>query len=161
MKNILKTMLFLFTVSAMSITVNAQDKNDMDKILEPFPAATDSVNRFVIYLDEKSDEGAYLVELIPGKVMNVDCNRHRLGGFIAEINLEGWGGYTYYEFSTDGQVASTMMACNQPKEDKFISGQTLTVRYNSRMPIVIYAPKGYEIRYRIWQAGEEQVPTEK
>ncbi|MBB4037223.1 ecotin [Dysgonomonas hofstadii] len=160
MKNILKTMLFLFTVSAMSITVNAQDKNDMDKILEPFPAATDSVNRFVIYLDEKSDEGAYLVELIPGKVMNVDCNRHRLGGFIAEINLEGWG-YTYYEFSTDGQVASTMMACNQPKEDKFISGQTLTVRYNSRMPIVIYAPKGYEIRYRIWQAGEEQVPTEK
>lgn len=144
----------------MSITVNAQDKSDMDKILEPFPAATDSVNRFVIYLDEKSDEGAYLVELIPGKVMNVDCNRHRLGGFIAEINLEGWG-YTYYEFSTDGQVASTMMACNQPKEDKFISGQTLTVRYNSRMPIVIYAPKGYEIRYRIWQAGEEQVPTEK
>jgi len=155
MKKTLKTMLLLLVIGLAGVTANAQNNSEMDKILKPFPAATDSLNRFVIYLDEKSDEGVYQVELIPGKVMNVDCNIHRLGGFIAEMNLDGWG-YSYYEFSTNGHVTSTMMACNQPKEDKFVSGQTLMVRYNSRLPIVIYAPKGYEIRYRIWQAGEEQ-----
>jgi ecotin len=25
--------------------------------------------------------------------------------------------------------------------------------YNSRLPIVVYAPEGFEVRYRIWQAG--------
>lgn len=160
MKKTLKTILLLFTISMMSITANAQNENDLDKILKPFPAATDSLNRFVIYLDQKSDEGAYKVELIPGKVMSVDCNRHRLSGLIAEMNLDGWG-YSYYEFSTDGHVASTMMACNKPNEDKFVSGEPIIIRYNSKLPIVVYAPKGYEIRYRIWQAGEEQVSSVK
>jgi len=31
------------------------------------------------------------------------------------------------------------------------------IRYNSRLPVVIYSPEGVEIRYRIWEAGEEQV----
>lgn len=25
--------------------------------------------------------------------------------------------------------------------------------YNSRLPIVVYAPKGYGVRYRFWNAG--------
>jgi ecotin len=70
--------------------------------------------------------------------------------------LEGWG-YTYYEFSGTGQVASTLMAPPPGAEPvaAFVQGTPLTVRYNSRLPIVIYAPDGYEIRYRIWAAAAE------
>ena len=35
------------------------------------------------------------------------------------------------------------------------------IRYNSRLPIVVYAPEGVEIRYRIWSAGPETKAVEK
>jgi ecotin len=38
------------------------------------------------------------------------------------------------------------------------SGSELLTRYNSKLPVVVYAPKDVEIRYRLWRAGED-VPT--
>jgi len=35
---------------------------------------------------------------------------------------------------------------------QFVHGEPLQIRYNSRLPVVVYAPKGYEVRYRIWNA---------
>jgi len=157
---ILKRVMLSLILITIGVTMNAQQKKYMDDILKPFPAAMDSLVRYVIELDEKADEYSYKVELIPGKVMLVDCNRHRLAGKLQEKTLEGWG-YNYYEFYTNGQVASTMMLCHDPKEEKYVSGESIIVRYNSKLPIVVYAPKGYEIRYRIWQAGEEQSTLEK
>ena len=29
------------------------------------------------------------------------------------------------------------------------------IRYNSRLPVVVYAPEGVELRYRIWKADPE------
>ena len=160
MKKTLKATLVLFAISIFGLTANAQEKKNLDDILKPFPAATDSLVRYVIQLDEKQDESTYKVELIPGKTMLVDCNRHRLAGKIEEKNLDGWG-YSYYEFSTNGRVASTMMFCHNPKEEKFVTSESIIVRYNSKLPIVIYAPKGYDVKYRIWQAGEEQSSIEE
>jgi ecotin len=34
------------------------------------------------------------------------------------------------------------------------------LRYNSRMPIVVYVPAGVEVRYRIWKAAEERKAAE-
>jgi ecotin len=47
-----------------------------------------------------------------------------------------------------------MMAVPEGHEqvEQFIVGKPLLVQYNSRLPIVVYAPEGYEISYRIWQA---------
>ncbi|MDH6308545.1 ecotin [Dysgonomonas sp. PFB1-18] len=164
MKQFFKSISIMFSIGMLmsfSSMLNAQDKLDLDKVLKPFPAATEELSRYVIELEPKQDESLYQVELIPGKVMSVDCNRHRLSGFIAEMDLEGWG-YNYYEFTTEGEVASTMMACFGPKEDKFVTAETLMVRYNSKLPIVVYAPKGYEIKYRIWSAVEgDQTATQK
>jgi ecotin len=46
---------------------------------------------------------------------------------------------------------------NAPKVDRFITfgGEPYFIRYNSRLPIVVYVPEGAEVRYRIWEAGAE------
>jgi len=152
MKQIVKTVSALFLMSMLftSFAV-AQEKQNLD----PFPKASEGMVRHVIELPKKSDESKFKVEIIPGKVMNVDCNQHSLMGKLEEKDLQGWG-YTYYEFTSNGQTRSTMMACNKPNEDRFIMGQTLIVRYNRKLPIVVHAPAGYDVKYRIWKADKEK-----
>ena len=135
------------------VTANAQ-QNEAEKALEAFPAAEVGMVRHVIQLKKQKDESMFKIEIVPGKNMLVDCNNHMLMGKLEEKDLQGWG-YNYYVFSSDGQTRSTLMACNKPKENKFVQAQTLTVRYNSRLPIVIYAPEGYEVQYRIWKADKK------
>jgi len=42
-----------------------------------------------------------------------------------------------------------------------IGGDPYIIRYNSRLPIVVYVPEGVEVRYRIWTAGPEVKAIEK
>ena len=46
---------------------------------------------------------------------------------------------------------------NAPKVNRWITlgGEPYLIRYNSRLPIVVYVPEGVEVRYRIWSAGPE------
>ncbi|MDU1892213.1 MAG: serine protease inhibitor ecotin [Dysgonomonas sp.] len=158
MKTITKFLLIAVTMLSFTGLANAQDFNpaqDREKMLAPFPKAEEGMVRYVIYLDKHEDESLYKVEIVPGKVMSVDCNHHSLMGKLEEKDLQGWG-YTYYNFTSNGQTRSTMMACNKPNEEKFVQSMGLMVRYNSKLPIVVYAPKGYEIKYRVWYAGALQ-----
>jgi ecotin len=34
-----------------------------------------------------------------------------------------------------------------------LGGDPYLIRYNSRLPIVVYVPEGVEVHYRIWTAG--------
>lgn len=157
MKLITKTTLALFimsTIMSFAITANAQNNDSPEKLLESFPAAKEGMVRHVIFLKKQKDESLYKVEIIPGKIMNVDCNHHSLMGTLEQKDLEGWG-YNYYEFNTNGLTRSTMMMCNQPNTDKFVSGETQIIRYNSKLPIVVYAPEGYDIQYCIWKADKK------
>ena len=129
--------------------------------LKAFSEAKDGQERFVIVLPEKSrdEEGAFEVELIPGKVMMTDgVNIVRHGSTVESRPLKGWG-YTFYEVTGKDLAMSTLMAAppGSKQVEKFVAGQSLKIRYNSRLPVVVYAPKGYEVRYRIWTAGEETV----
>ena len=133
--------------------------------LKAFPAAEDGKERFVIVLPhkERGEEDAFKVELFPGKTMLTDgVNLVHLAATIEPQPLQGWG-YTYYEVTGRDLTASTLMAVppGTPQVKKFVSGTPLLIRYNSRLPIVVYAPKGYEIRYRIWQAPETTEAAEK
>lgn len=123
-------------------------------MLKPFPAAASGYQRHVIELPARADEAAYKVELIAGKIMQVDCNLHRLGGQWQEKTVSGWG-YTYYELREVGPGMSTMMACPEDsRREAFVQvgGEPMLVRYNSKLPLVIYAPEDVEVRYRIWSA---------
>ncbi|BHH85437.1 ecotin family protein [Desulforhopalus sp. 52FAK] len=128
--------------------------------LDAFPPAEDDEVRHVIVLAEQGqgEEIHYKVELIPGKLVQTDgVNKVRLGLSLEPVSLKGWG-YTYYKVSGKDHVLSTMMAVPEGSElsENYVSGRPLMVRYNSRLPLVIYGPKGVNIRYRIWTAGEEQ-----
>lgn len=129
--------------------------------LKPFPQAQTGQQRHVIELPAQPDEAAFKVELIAGKTLAVDCNQQRLSGQWQEQTLQGWG-YTYYELSQVGPGMSTLMACpDNSRTEAFVpvAGEPLLLRYNSRLPLVIYAPKDVEVRYRIWSAGEARSTT--
>jgi ecotin len=126
--------------------------------LKAFPTVKEGLERFVIVLPDKErgEEDGFKVELIPVKTMLTDgVNQMRLGTTIKPLPLKGWG-YTYYEVTGRDVAMSTRMAVPEggQKTKRFVQGTALLIRYNSRLPIVVYAPKGYEIRYRIWKSSK-------
>ena len=64
-----------------------------------------------------------------------------------------------------GPMAGTLMAVDPdaPKVARFITlgGEPYIIRYNSRLPIVVYVPEGVEVRYRIWTTGAKVKSMEK
>ncbi len=112
---------------------------------------------------DRGEEVDFKVELIPGKVMLTDgVNQLRHGSSIEPQPLTGWG-YTYYEVTGKDVAMSTLMAVPDglEKTEAFVAGTPHLIRYNSRLPIVVYAPAGYEVRYRIWSAGDMAEKAEK
>lgn len=127
--------------------------------LKAFFPAKKGQQRFVIVLPhkERGEEDGFQVEIIPGKNMLTDgVNQTRLGRTIIPKPLEGWG-YTYYEVTGDDVALSTMMAApaGAEKITEFVTGTSIFVGYNSRLPIVIYAPDGVELRFRIWNTSPD------
>ncbi len=144
----------LLLISAASNSASAEHK-----YLKAFPAAEKGMTRFVIELPhkERGDDNNYKVELFVGKEMEVDgVNQVRLGGKIEAKPLKGWG-FTYYELRKFGPAASTLIGVRPgPAPIKqVVNVPPLTIRYNSRIPVVVYVPKGGEVNYRIWKADEK------
>lgn len=126
--------------------------------LTAYPAARANEARHVIRLASRPNEDDYKVELIVGKTQMVDCNNHRLGGSIETRTAEGWG-YDYFVVGDLGQGMSTLMGCpDNSRKEAFVrgGGEPMLIRYNSRLPVVVYAPRDVEVRYRLWSAGAEE-----
>ena len=133
--------------------------------LKAFPAAKEGMERFVIVLShkERGEEDAFQVEIIVGKDTLTDgVNLVGLANTIEARSLEGWG-YTYYEVTGSSETLSTLMAPPEgtPQVKTFVTAAPLHIAYNSRLPIVVYAPTGYEVRYRIWEASKVTKKAEK
>ncbi|MCU0070393.1 serine protease inhibitor ecotin [Pseudomonas koreensis] len=124
----------------------------------PYPKAEAGFTRQVIHLPQQAQEENFKVEILAGKTLEVDCNRQRLGGTLEEKNLEGWG-YPFYRLEKVSGPMSTLMACPPgiQKKRAFVPviGDGFTVRYNSKLPIVVYAPQDVEVRFRIWSASDK------
>ena len=128
-----------------------------------FPEAKAGYERYIIDVPETDNDHDHKVELLIGKYMMVDCNRASLSGKIESKPLKGWG-YHYLEVSDIQRGPTTMMACPEPKTEKFISiydPKKTLIRYNSRLGTVIYVPEGIEVRYRIWSAGDKVQQAEQ
>ncbi len=142
----------LLALPAMPV---AQAQNYM----EAFPPAEAGVVRYVLEVPKQDDESAFKVELAVGKTVQADAqNRYFFGGKIVEETIEGWG-FPRFVVRELGPMAGTLMAVDPdaPKVDRFVTlgGEPVLIRYNSRLPVVVYVPEGVEVRYRIWSAGPE------
>lgn len=159
----IKTIKKIFSASllAMCVMPISQAADNM----QAFPAAEPGMLRHVLQVPAQEDEAAFKVELILGKTVEVDAhNRYFFGGQITSETIQGWG-YPRYLLKQLGPMAGTLMAIdpNQPKQARFvsISGEPYLIRYNSRLPIVVYVPQGVEVRYRIWSAAPDMKNMEK
>ena len=128
--------------------------------LKAFPATLAGHVRHVIELPALADEAAHKLELIGGKTMTVDCNTRGMDGGLEPRDVPGWG-YTYWVLQSRGQVRSTMMACPPGTEKPgFVQAEPLLVRYNSKLPVVVFVPEGMALRWRVWSAGvTHEAPT--
>ena len=74
------------------------------------------------------------------------------GRDVQKITLEGWG-YDYYKVDKIMSGPSTMMMCTEPKTTQFVMlGESIKVKYDSRLPQIYYLPENTELRYRVWRA---------
>jgi ecotin len=127
--------------------------------MKAFPPAESGMTRFVINLPKQADEFAFRVELLVGKTVRTDtANRYVFGGKLETETIAGWG-FDRHVLRELGPMAGTLMAVdpNAPQADRFITlaGEPRLLRYNSRLPLVVYVPNDVEVRYRIWRASPE------
>jgi ecotin len=132
--------------------------------LAPYAEAAEGMQRYVIELPALEDESLHQVELIVGKTVLTDgVNRHFFSGQLTCENLEGWG-YSYYELQELGPMVGTLMAVMDagPEVETFVPVRhdLGLLRYNSKLPVVVYVPEGVEVSYRIWSTEPEMIKAE-
>ena len=148
-------------LAMVSLSLSAAD----DSALEAFLPPKVGMERFVILLPhkERGEEDNFRVEIVVGREMLTDgVNRVRLANRIEPRPLQGWG-YTYYEVTGPSTTMSTLMAPHPgaPQVEEFVSAAPLRIAYNSRLPVVVYVPQGFEVRYRIWEAPKAMEKAEQ
>jgi ecotin len=130
--------------------------------LKAYPAPEAGMKRCVIFLEPKEkEESDFRVELQVGKTVEVDnINRYFFGGKLEEVTVEGWG-FPKYLVKELGPMAGTRVAPepSAPKVKRFVSlgGEQQLLRYNSRLPLVIYLPADAEVRLRVWKALQDPI----
>lgn len=110
--------------------------------------------------DLTPDPRQWRVELIVGRNVEVDCNRHEFSGRIKTETLEARG-VTIYRVEL-GPMRSTRMACPDPsRRRRFVtlSGRPYVVPYDADRPLVVYAPKDAVLRWRIWRPDRSLQPA--
>jgi len=137
--------------------------------LTPYPAPAADERRWVIQLPGvlpptidariSANPVDWRVELLVGKELMVDCNGPRLMGRIASSALPGTG-TTIYRVTQVSPPISTRMACppDRAPTPAFVPMgiKPFVVPYNVSQPIVIYAPRDLQVRWRLWKAERRQ-----
>lgn len=152
----MKRMSLLALIFVLAACASAMSQDDD---LKAWPAAGPGESRYVIRLPAMDDEAAHGVELFIGRELEIDCNRHWFGGKFERQVVSGWG-YSMYRLTDVAGPASTMMACPEDEKQTAFVAVNLEdpfLRYNSKLPIVVYVPEGFVVRYRTWSADGEAV----
>lgn len=149
----MRMMATLATLALATTTAMAADP------MKAFPPADAGMTRYVIHVPEQPDESALKVELLIGQTVSTDAhNRYFFAGELEEETIQGWG-FQRYVLRKLGPMAGTLMAVDpqEPKVERFVSlgGEPRLLRYNSRLPIVVYVPADVQVRYRLWRADAQ------
>lgn len=140
--------------------------------LKPYPAPAPGERRWVIQLSDvlpSSQDPAisahpadWRVELIAGRNLELDCNQVTFTGRMRSQSVAGTE-LRLVRISEVSPLASTRMACppGEPKRRAFVpmGGKPFVVPYDASRPIVLYAPKDLELRWRLWKAERRQWPA--
>jgi len=140
--------------------------------LKPYPEAVAGEKRWVIQLNPllkpptntsiSNNPSDWRVQLLVGKELELDCNLHRFTGRLRSEVLPGFG-YTVYRAEQLGAMLSTKKACpSQGLSKQFVplGGNPFVLPFNASVPIVIYAPDGFQVRYRLWKAEINSQPAQ-
>ena len=154
-------MKFARIVVLLAVTVATRaGAGGVEDDLKPYPQAEPGVERWVFRVPALGPEQEMdrKVEIVAGKTLSVDCNRTWFGGNLEQKTAKGWG-YPFYVLETAGAPMSTLRACPPGQEpvDTFVAvqGPGFLQRYNSKLPVVVYVPEGFQVRYRIWSADKQ------
>lgn len=147
--------LFALTFLALAMTAAAAT-DEAVRNLKAFPPAEPGMKRFVIFVPEKKAEDAFRVQLLVGRTVLTDgVNRQFFGGQLETETIQGWG-FDRQILRRLGPMAGTLMApppgAKQVERFVTLAGEPQLLRYNSRLPLVVYVPEGVEVRYRVWRA---------
>ena len=149
---VLSILVAFITLSVQAMAQQVITKQD----LSIFPKPEAGYKKVVIEVPYSSKDDQKKIEFSVGKWMEVDgCNYFNLQGTLESKDLQGWG-YNYYVFTTNGQVTSTMIGCpDAAKRHLFVTARPEMVRYNGKLPIVVYVPEEYDVQFKIYKAEEE------
>jgi ecotin len=127
--------------------------------MKAYKEAPEGFTRHVARLQVLPDEAAAQVEVVVGKQIGVAApDNCYFSGEVKENNIEGWG-FTRIDVTIGGLVG----AKNEPAAAKKfvrVGNETKLFRYNSRLPLVVYAPSDAEVSYRVWtpDGGRKAMP---
>ena len=147
----------LFALAVLASVINAAAATDEAvRNLKAFPPAEPGMKRLVIFVPPKKAEEDFRVQLLVGKTVSTDgVNRHFFGGQLETETIEGWG-FDRHLLRRLGPMAGTLMAPPPGAKlvERFVTlgGEPQLLRYNSRLPLVVYVPEGVEVRWRAWRA---------
>lgn len=124
-----------------------------------FPKAAPGMKQVVIRPARLTNESDYRIEFYAGQTQTIDCNTVRLSAGLIRREVAGWG-YSYWIMPMPAPTVSTLIGCPPKSERKaFVQGTPEFTPYRSALPIVVYVPAGYAVRYQLWrtQGGATEV----
>ena len=152
---------YFFAVLLLLPATGTSQQSGSHHELQVYPPAEKEQVRYVWHPPRLAEEYNARVELIVGKEIETDgVNRYSMVGTIETIPIKGYG-YDRYVVKSEGKFIRTLIGIppGTPKVNRFIrigQGPTL-VRYNSRLPIVVYAPSGFIVRLRVWRPDQATI----
>ena len=129
------------------------------KALAAYPLAVDGQVRRVTWLEpspDGMDESSLSVQLRAGVPAQVDgVNHYHLSGKLKKQTVKGWG-FPFYSFVAESGVASTRIkGLAVEAREEIVWAEPELVRYNSRLPLVVYISVHMTLTCRVLKPTSE------